>query len=209
MKVTTVAISELKGMSYQPGVRTINRNLVTLKNSIEDMGLLVPILIDKHNNIIDGHRRVAAFRALNLANIPAIQYNGEMKGKKTIDAYADINTTQRKMGGLEQLSIYLRGGKAFGSCKKAIEWTEQHLGKGYLEKLMTGNISPFYIVRLRNIAHRCGYVNQAQLRKFYDWAMKHGQFAQLLTIEKLNSDVQCVKTSVESDRPMKKRVSFN
>lgn len=209
MKVLTVAISDLKGMPYQPGVRTIDKNIVSLKNSIEDMGLLVPILIDKHNNIVDGHRRVEAFRALNLANIQAIQYNGEMKGKKPIDAYADINTTQRKMGGLEQLSIYLRGGKAFGSCKKAIEWTEQHLGKEYLERLLAENFSPFYVVRLKNIAHRCGYVSQVQQRKFYDWAMKHGQFAQLMAIEKLNSDIRCVKAAVANNRPLKKKVSFN
>jgi ParB/RepB/Spo0J family partition protein len=209
MKVLNIAISELQGMPYQPEVRTIEKHISGLKKSVEEMGLLVPILVDKDNNIIDGHRRVAVFKALNLASIPAIQYNGEMKGLRSIDAYASINTTQRKMNALEQLDVYLRGGKALGGVKKAIEWTEEHLGRGYLEQLLKNCFSPYYVVRLKNIAHRCGYKNPTELRKFYNWAMRHGQFAQLMTIEKVNADVRCVRSAVASNRPLKKRVSFN
>lgn len=209
MKITSIPISELKAMPYQPLVRTIDKHVLGLKKSISEVGLLVPILIDKHKNIIDGHRRVAAFKMLNLANISVLQYNGELSGKKPIDVYIDINTTQRKMNALEQLDVYLRGGKTVGGVGKAIQWAEENLGREYLTKLLKNSFSPFYVTRLKGIAFKCGYFSPVLLRRFYDWAMRHGQFAQLVAIEKIGADVRCVRKAVSQNKPLRRKISFN
>jgi hypothetical protein len=208
MLVVTVPLTELRGMSYQPSLRTEKKNLTGLQSSIAEIGLLSPILIDKHNNIIDGHRRVAVYQALNLATIAAIRYNGEMAGKKPIDAYTHINTTQRKMGALEQLDLYLNGGRVVGDVKRAIEWTEDNLGREFLLELHEKRVSPHYIMRLRNLAHRCSYRSPKELQGFYRWAMKFGQFTLLLTIEKINGDIRCVKNAVKAKRAIAKSVKF-
>ncbi|ABI76439.1 DNA methylase [Hyphomonas neptunium ATCC 15444] len=47
--------------------------LKKLIKSIQDIGLLDPIIIDESNMILSGHLRVGAFKAIGLDNIPAIR----------------------------------------------------------------------------------------------------------------------------------------
>ena len=45
-------------------------DLESLKNSIQELGLLQPIVIDEKNNLIAGERRLKAFKELNKTDIP-------------------------------------------------------------------------------------------------------------------------------------------
>ena len=62
--VHLVPIDSVKAAPWNPASRTSQRRISKLVASIEDVGLLYPLLIDTHGNIVDGHRRHAALKQL-------------------------------------------------------------------------------------------------------------------------------------------------
>ena len=62
--VSLVLISTIKCSSWNPPSRVEEKRLRGLKDSISDVGLLYPVLMDKNNNLIDGHRRLVAVKEL-------------------------------------------------------------------------------------------------------------------------------------------------
>lgn len=45
----------------------------SVKNSIEEFGFLVPIVLDEHNDIVAGHTRYAAAQLLGMVDVPCIK----------------------------------------------------------------------------------------------------------------------------------------
>ena len=75
LTVTHVMIAALN--SYPRRARRhLAKKLVALVKSIQNMGLLVPILIDEKNIILSGHLRVEAYESLGYLSIPAIRVVG-------------------------------------------------------------------------------------------------------------------------------------
>ena len=48
------------------------KQILKLANSIETFGFNVPVLVDAELNVIAGHGRLAACRALDLAQVPTL-----------------------------------------------------------------------------------------------------------------------------------------
>lgn len=64
-KVVEVPIEELHDAEFEPVDRlSDDQNLRTLRKSIQERGVLVPILIKEDGTIIDGHRRTKCAREL-------------------------------------------------------------------------------------------------------------------------------------------------
>lgn len=72
MKLVTVALDDLTSSPINPPRRTSETALRDLITNIKRYSLQTPILITKDHVIIDGHRRVAALRALGQTTVPAI-----------------------------------------------------------------------------------------------------------------------------------------
>jgi len=62
--------------------------LSSLKNSINEIGLLQPIVIDENNNLIAGYRRLIAFKELGKTDIPVNKINIENSLKGEYDENA-------------------------------------------------------------------------------------------------------------------------
>jgi ParB family chromosome partitioning protein len=96
-KVVMVRIDELNGSK---GPRRDLGDLTDLIASIAAVGVLHPIIVDKDGNIIAGHRRVAACRALGLKRIPAIVLAGGTIQQRL--AAIDENLCRKDLNALER-----------------------------------------------------------------------------------------------------------
>ena len=75
----TISISDIKPAPYNP--RKINsKQFELLKKSISDLGLIIPILVNKENMmIIAGHQRTKAARAIGIEKVPFFFVDGVNK----------------------------------------------------------------------------------------------------------------------------------
>ena len=70
LEIKEVNISQL--LPYKNNPRNNKEAIKYVKKSIEQFGFLVPIIIDKQNNIICGHTRFEAAKLIGLKKVPCI-----------------------------------------------------------------------------------------------------------------------------------------
>src|SRR5690349_20414067 len=71
-KITTVNVDEITPAAFNPPKRTSAMDIRELKQSIEEVGLVYPLVVDEHLNLIDGHRRLTCLKALNWKSVPVL-----------------------------------------------------------------------------------------------------------------------------------------
>jgi DNA modification methylase len=91
------------------------RQIEALKASITTFGFSNPILTDESGNVIAGHGRLLAAKALGLKEVPTIQISGLSSAKKralriadnkiALDAGWDIDLLRAELGELEALDL--------------------------------------------------------------------------------------------------------
>ena len=166
--LSLVAISKLKPAKYNPGSRT--KQLGSLMKSIEEVGLLVPILVTKHNSVVDGHRRLAACKELGWEEIPCIVVEGD---PATLFAHASQNV--RKLSGNETLVAYLMEENAIATrMRVALNNAEEVLGRKKLEAMAKRGLSYRTFRIARQIAREADRETPAMLRKATDWLIRYG-----------------------------------
>lgn len=70
MNIIEKKIDEL--IPYENNPRNNDSAVDYVKNSIEEFGFKVPVVIDKNNIIVAGHTRIKAAKKLNLLTVPCI-----------------------------------------------------------------------------------------------------------------------------------------
>lgn len=70
MEIKELSLDEIK--MYEKNARKNDKAVEMVKQSIEDYGFRVPIIVDKDNTIIAGHTRYKAALQLELKKIPVI-----------------------------------------------------------------------------------------------------------------------------------------
>jgi len=127
-----VPIDQLK---FSKGNRVINKESIEeLKESIHNYGLLVPIIINKKKEVLDGERRVKAFMDLSIKEIPCI-----VSDKKFDDASIIANFIRENLS-TEQVKVILI--RKIKESEKKI--TQEELAKMY--GLSQGRISQIFNV---------------------------------------------------------------
>jgi len=104
LKVQEINIKQINDNPFQPRLQMTNNELVELANSIQENGLLQPILVNKigkkQYELIAGHRRLAAHKLLKHETIKAIvvlelnDTDDDYKSKMAINAL--IENIQRQ-----------------------------------------------------------------------------------------------------------------
>lgn len=74
--IKIINIRDLKPAAYNPR-RIQDDNFEELKNSIHELGIIIPVLVNKHNmTIIAGHQRTKAATAIGITHIPCFMCDG-------------------------------------------------------------------------------------------------------------------------------------
>jgi len=76
------------------------KQLKQLEASIQEFGFISPVLIDKDNNIIAGHGRVMAAKALGYTEVPCVRIEGLTEQQKRAYIIADNRLTE--LGGWDK-----------------------------------------------------------------------------------------------------------
>ena len=74
MKIDYVSVDSIKGADYNPR-KIADDKIDELAKSIKDLGFILPILVNKSNNIIiAGHQRTKTARKIGIEKVPAFFY---------------------------------------------------------------------------------------------------------------------------------------
>jgi ParB family chromosome partitioning protein len=96
MEATQILITDIQPDKNQPRKKTGfgNEEIQELANSIKEVGMIVPILIQKDNLIIDGERRWRAAKLIGLKKVPVV-YNDNLTEVQRLEyqLIASLNAT--------------------------------------------------------------------------------------------------------------------
>lgn len=173
LKVQRVGIAKLKGAAHNPKYRTAKKNahLGQLLRSIERIGLIYPILVDKATGIIiDGHRRVEVAKRLGWDEIPALYVSSDDPD----GVYAEVNATAKQLSSGENLQVYLANEKAVTPWMRVHcqNW-ERRLGRPILVKLAKAGMSTRTLGVARKIATYTGSDTDAFVKAAALWLLRH------------------------------------
>lgn len=150
-KLRRVAISDLKPAPYNPKRRVTDKKMRILQRSIETVGLIYPIAVNQQNEIIDGHRRLAACRKLKWDTIPVIMVSGDREA-----IYAEVNAASCKMNGNDHLNIYLQCPSALPDrIHTYIKRIESIVGRSIITKMASRGASVSYYAWANQLAAYC------------------------------------------------------
>jgi len=136
--VKKIYISNIEENPYQPRMEIKDEELQDLANSIQEQGLLQPIIVAKEGNryvVIAGHRRLAAHKLLGKEKIEAVVL--ENQSQKDLAAKAIVENFQREDLDIIELAIALdRYKKEFG---KTLDEIAKEIGKSkdYISRLLS------------------------------------------------------------------------
>jgi len=164
-------ISALKGASHNPKSRTDFKSaaLRRLRASIEKIGLIYPIAIDKANTVIDGHRRLMACKMLGWAEVPVLVVPNEDHA----EVYAEVNANSEVMSGLQILQVYLQEPTAVAErSRRALERYEEAFGRAAMRRLIKAKLSYHTLGVVQRIARYVDDESDAFLGKTLDYLIE-------------------------------------
>ena len=107
MSIKQVPVNEIRPLWCNPSNRTTAEGLSNLLPSIQRKGILQPIVINRNNELIDGHRRWTCAKLLGYDTVPC----NVLDTDEVMHAYVELNGTARRIQPRDWLLIYLSGGE--------------------------------------------------------------------------------------------------
>ena len=175
MKLSDRKTKELHGAPWNPESRVREKagHMMRLLESIKKFGILDPIKILPDGTILDGHRRHAVARELQLPVVPVLLYDEtEIRAE---DVYGQVNYAVRQLEGVEHVEIYLANGPVPNPSQlKVIREIEGRFGRSLLGRMADGKIGTrAYLVARRFIDYSdLEDVDDSQLRRVLLWAIE-------------------------------------
>lgn len=168
--VQVVEIDKLKGAAHNPKGRTRSHQIKCLANSIERVGLNYPILVSQDLDIIDGHRRVAAFKLLGRTEIPVLYSSTEDKDA----VYAEVNANARHLSSAENLEVYLANEKACTPYQRQqCQHWENRLGRSILVKLAKAGMALRTLAQAKRISTYVSRDDDKFVKAAALWLIRH------------------------------------
>ncbi len=193
-----LAVSKIKDAPHNPKQRTLPSRIKKLVQSMGQIGLIYPILVDAHNNLIDGHRRVAAARELGWESIPAIVLEGDNNA-----TYATVNETSRHMSGAEMLAVWAVQPEAV-PCRQAKEYEEMRevIGHNGVRRMVEGGLSgrTYYIAK--RLARYCGEETNEFIVRCLKWLMSTALVGVVRKALETGVPAAKLRKAIEENRPL-------
>lgn len=138
MEIIELPIKALK--PYENNPRNNADAVAYVKNSIEEFGFRVPVVIDKNNVIVCGHTRYLAAQQLNLETVPCVIADDlsdeQIKAFRLVDnktqelAEWDWNAIFEELDLITGINMKLMGFEEFLNQDKG-EMKERKIGEGF------------------------------------------------------------------------------
>lgn len=196
--ITMMGVEKIVPAPFNPSVRTSANAILALKQSIEDVGIIYPLLVTEKGGLIDGHRRLACAIALNYKSVPVMVIHGDAKR-----IFDDVNRTSRKLGSREELYVYLAGGPVSDAAVATIKKLESLVGKKTLEWAAENMVSAKSIIHVLSVLR--GYLgdqNEEFWRKAATWMIyNRQQFAVRVAVQS-GMEKALLVAAIEANTPV-------
>lgn len=202
-----VSIKELKFQPYNPPSRTEERHLGWLVESIQTVGLLVPIIVKKIENkyvLVDGHRRVAAFKMVGLDLIPAILDRSDTPVETL---YAEINKNMKSHSGVEELAVWMVCESAVTiRAQKRFERFQDTFGRSIMNKIYHGRMSLVYLQWALRVRTYLGSdpEDKKYIQKIARWIINHKAQSAVRLYIAADESPKLLQKLIEQNKPLQR-----
>jgi hypothetical protein len=201
MQVKMVKIAKLKLATYNPQGRTRGKGILALKRSIADIGLMYPILVDKDNNVVDGHRRIAAMKELGLDEVPTLMTSGE-NAKDTV--YSQINATAMKMTGHQNITVFLKNKNAVtASARNRYQRVIERFGLPVLRQIANAGMSMNVVKTAQRVANFLDIEDDSEIRDIIRWLILHRNSRSVHAYIETGQSGRALLMSIKAKKPLR------
>lgn len=200
MEVKKVKIGSVKTADFNPPDRSEEEKILGLKGSIEEIGLLYPVLVNPKMELVDGHRRLAACKLLGWTEIPVLVCHGEASRERM---YADVNATTRHLLGSQVLYVFLHNRDAMTSAQRVrAEEAEEVLGKKLLKEMLHNGLSLQVYTHAKGTAVYCDRSGDTEfIRECVKWILIHGSMP-LRLAKRSQVPAMTIRKAIQSKGPL-------
>lgn len=199
-----VPLKRLKEAPHNPPGRTTLHNIRALIDSMDMLGLLHPITVTIDYEIIDGHRRLAAAKALRWRDIECTVVEED-----PASVYASVNVTSRKMSGAEMLAVWLKNPKAV-PARKATAFSDMQivLGPELVKRIAAAGYSDTVFRLGRRIANYCEDNHVDTVQSIVTWLLDVGSIGQVKKAIENGESPKTIIKAVRQNKPVKFRLQI-
>lgn len=199
--VKPVAIKSLKVAPWNPPKRI--KNLSNLSRSIEEVGLLYPILVTEKMEIVDGHRRLAVLREMGATEVRVIPVKGDQA-----TLFAEVNSTGHSITGNDAIQIYMVNPAALTQhMRTRIESCETIIGRPLLERMAKEGMSLTSWYLANKIHDAAEMEDEALLKDTMKWMLRYRCYR--LAKRALSEGVEPGKiiAAIRRNKPLRVRIA--
>lgn len=202
MEVKRVPISSLKCSPYNPSSRLTNARMTALQKSIERIGLIYPIAISKKGQVVDGHRRLHACKALGIDQVPVLVIESDEQ-PETI--YAEINASACNLSGNQNLQVWLDTPSAVTErARRMFEHSQDRFGRRILQALAANGMSLTVLRRANELARYVDAEDDIQfVRRAARWIMRHRNSRIVISYIDMQQSAKTIYNAVVGNKELK------
>ncbi len=200
-----IPLSRLKNAPHNPPSRIEPRNLRELVDSLDMIGLLAPVTVNFVDEIIDGHRRVAAAKLLGWIDIEC-----NVIGEDSAAVYASVNATPRKMSGSDTLNVWLANPAAVPSRTGAqIQGMVADIGKVLAQRIADKGYSIRVYQTARRICRYCDDTDSETVKAVIAWLIDVATIGQVMKAMESGESPALIMQAVKRGKPVVFRLTIS
>jgi len=197
VKVVYVEVAKITGADYNPERRSTLAECKDLVASVKEIGILEPLRVTPGNVLIDGHRRLVAARANNLATVPVI-----VEARDPDVIYDAINSNRKQLSSNDKLHVYLKNPRAVDHrSRKRLESMERRVGRKQLALIAKAGGS---LATMNQAVQLCRYMNKGDnyLPKCAVWLAQSGMTYQVRRAMEDGASPSVFARAIETRAPL-------
>lgn len=195
-----VKISDLRPSPWNPPKRSEPARIASLAKSMDAVGQLVPIIVTDDNQVIEGHRRVAAATSLEWTHLDAKVISGAVAEH----IYAEVNTEVKRLSGNDALSVWLKNKSAVsGPARKTFTKIEKAIGKSRMHKMANLGLSSRVY---RTAVAISAFISDPNVGHIVDWLLSYsgtGMIGQLMKAMEIGEGKTAIAKAMAANKPVK------
>lgn len=201
--VEYIPMGYLNANPSNPSERSQEGGIRSLVKSIREDGLQYPILVSKRSEteyeIIDGHRRWAAYKGDHHDEMPCIVAEGSSSHLYTI-----VNGLSKPLTGKDWAYVYVNGGQVpKGVTGNNLVALSRLIGNDGIRDMAERGMAPGVYQSARKVAkYVYGEITDDKLAIIVDWLIKLRQTSNCMSSINNGRSAEAIKVAIESNKPV-------